>query len=315
MVYARVAVENTAYDFDKLFDYSVPIEYCELAAAGCRVLVPFGRGNKKRQGVIFEISDTAGYEKVKPISVLLDETPVLSAEMLMMAVWFRDNYYCTYYEAAKAMLPSGINVRVVTSYKASEQLSREFLDQRDDIPPQQRKILDMFIANRGLVLEKKHITEVMNLPVNSTIPDKLVDKGCLVRLDDAVRKIKDANIKMVSLSADYDRLEDVKLTAKQSEIVNLLRDVNTASLKEICYFTGISQAVVDILAKKGIVNYYEEEIYRNPYANARPSNGGKVVLSPQPHLKTCTDFTTKINSMSRCCSASPEAARRRCFYG
>lgn len=281
MKYAKVAVENTAYDFDKLFDYAVPMEYGELAAPGCRVLVPFGRGNKKRQGVIFELSDNADYEKIKPLSVLLDETPVLSAEMLLMAKWFRDNYYCTYYEAAKVMLPTGINVRVVTSYKASEQLSREFLDERDDITPQQRKILEMFLANRGLVLEKKHITEVMNLPENSTIPDKLVEKGCLVRLDDAVRKIKDANIKMVTLAADFEKIDGLKLTAKQSEIVNLLKDVQTASVKEICYFTGISQAVVDILAKKGVVTYYEEEIYRNPYADKKVSHSGSVVLSAQ----------------------------------
>ncbi len=281
MVYVKVAVENTAYDFDKLFDYSVPVEYEELAAPGCRVLVPFGRGNKKRQGVIFEITDTAEYEKIKPISVLLDETPVLSDEMILMAKWFRDNYYCTYYDAAKVMLPTGINVRVVTSYKATEQLCRELLDERNDVTPQQRKILEMFIANEGLVLEKKHITEVMNLPLNSSIPDKLVDKGYLVRLDDAVRKVKDANIKMVMLAVEDDKLDRFNLTAKQGEIVNLLRDVKTASLKEICYFTGISQAVVDLLAKKGVVSYYEEEIYRNPYSNAEPVKDKSVILSSQ----------------------------------
>lgn len=280
-MYAKVAVENTAYDFDKLFDYAVPIEYSELAVPGCRVLIPFGRGNKKRRGIIFEINGIAEYEKIKPISVLLDETPVLSPEMILMAKWFKDNYYCTYYDAAKVMLPTGINVRIVTSYKASEQLSREFLDQRSDITPQQRKILEMFIANEGLVLEKKHITEVMNLPLNSSIPDKLVEKGCLVRLDDAVRNVKDANIKMVTLAADEDKLARIKLTAKQNEIVNLLRDVQNASLKEICYFTGISQAVVDLLAKKNIVSYYEEEIYRNPYKDAEPVQDSQIVLSAQ----------------------------------
>lgn len=280
-MYAKVAVENTAYDFDKLFDYAVPIEYSELAVPGCRVLIPFGRGNKKRRGVIFEINDIAEYEKIKPISVLLDETPVLSPEMILMAKWFKDNYYCTYYDAAKVMLPTGINVRIVTSYKASEQLSREFLDERSDITSRQRKILEMFIANEGLVLEKKHITEVMDLPLNSSIPDKLVEKGCLVRLDDAVRNVKDANIKMVTLAADEDKLARIKLTAKQNEIVNLLRDVQTASLKEICYFTGISQAVVDLLAKKNIVSYYEEEIYRNPYKDAEPVQDSQIVLSAQ----------------------------------
>ena len=282
--YAKVAVENTAYHFDKLFDYLIPVEYDGLAAPGCRVMVPFGRGNRKRQGVIFELSRTADHGTVKPVSAVLDETPVLSEEMLLMARWFRDNYYCTYYEAAKVMLPTGINVRVVTSYRASEDLDSLTLRERSDITPQQRKILDMFMANRGLVLEKKHIAEVMNLPANSTIPDKLVEKGLLERTDDAVRNIKDAAIKMASLSPDWEKHTGGRLTPKQREIVDLLSDVQTASVKEICYFTGISQAVVDLLAKKGVVSYYEEEIYRNPYSGAGSGSGGQVTLSPQQQL-------------------------------
>ena len=201
-----------------------------------------------------------------------------------MARWFRDNYYCTYYEAAKVMLPSGINVHVVTSYRAAEGLDSLTLTERSDITPQQRKILEMFIANKGLVLEKKHITEVMNLPVNSTIPDRLVEKGLLQRTDDAVRNIKDATVKMAALAPDWEKHTGPKLTPKQREIVNLLSDVQTASVKEICYFTGISQAVVDLLAKKGVVSYFEEEIYRNPYAGAGEGSGGRVTLSEQQQL-------------------------------
>ena len=282
--YAKVAVENTAYHFDKLFDYLIPIEYDGLAAPGCRVTVPFGRGNQKRQGVIFELSVEAEYHTVKPISVLLDETPVLSEEMLLMARWFRDNYYCTYYEAAKVMLPSGINVRIVTSYRAVEGLDGLTLMRRDDITSQQRRIMEMFIANPGVVLEKKHITEVMNLPVNSTIPDKLVEKGLLERTDDAVRNIKDATIKMAALSPDWEKRAGEKLTPKQREVIRLLNEVQTASVKEICYFTGTTQSVVDLLAKRGIVTYFEEEVYRNPYAGAGRGSVGRVTLSPQQQL-------------------------------
>ena len=82
MKYAKVAVENTVYDFDKLFDYAVPVEYIAAAVPGCRVLVPFGRGNQKRQGVIFAICDKTSYDKIKPFSSLLDDAPVLSAEMI-----------------------------------------------------------------------------------------------------------------------------------------------------------------------------------------------------------------------------------------
>ena len=283
-VYAKVAVENTAYHFDKLFDYRVPVEYEGIAAPGCRVIVPFGRGNRKRQGVIFSLSETAEYGTVKPFSALLDETPALSEEMLLMAGWFRDNYYCTYYEAAKVMLPSGINVRLITSYRAAPGLESLKLSGRSDITPQQRRLLEMFVSNPGLVLEKKHIAEVMNLPENTSVPDRLVDKGLLERVDDAVRHIRDATVKMASLAPDWEKHTGGRLTPKQQEIVKLLSDVQTASVREICYFTGITQSVADLLAKKGVIVYYEEEVYRNPYSGAGGGSGGRVALSPQQQL-------------------------------
>ena len=57
--------------------------------------------------MIFEVCKPGDVSGLKRITDLADESPVLSEEMLLMARWFRDNYYCTYYEAVKAMLPSG----------------------------------------------------------------------------------------------------------------------------------------------------------------------------------------------------------------
>ena len=39
---AKVAVENTTYQFDKAFDYLVPQHLLKQAKEGCRVMVPFG---------------------------------------------------------------------------------------------------------------------------------------------------------------------------------------------------------------------------------------------------------------------------------
>ena len=50
---AKVAVENTAYSFDMLFDYSVPDFLCSEISVGKRVLVPFGNSSKKRIGIVF----------------------------------------------------------------------------------------------------------------------------------------------------------------------------------------------------------------------------------------------------------------------
>ena len=52
---AQVAVEKTAYHFDRLFTYSLPERLREQALPGTRVLVPFGQGSRERVGVIFAL--------------------------------------------------------------------------------------------------------------------------------------------------------------------------------------------------------------------------------------------------------------------
>ena len=53
-----VALENTAYHFDKLYDYSVCAELADRVFLGARVIVPFGNGNAKRQGIILRINES-----------------------------------------------------------------------------------------------------------------------------------------------------------------------------------------------------------------------------------------------------------------
>ena len=60
---AKIAVENTAYSFDMLFDYSVPDSLCNEVCAGMRVLVPFGTSSKKRVGIVFSVNKVENCDK------------------------------------------------------------------------------------------------------------------------------------------------------------------------------------------------------------------------------------------------------------
>jgi primosomal protein N' (replication factor Y) len=92
---ASVAIDRTAFHFDKPYDYLVPFDLTESAVEGCRVLVPFGRGNAKRQGIILNFADAAEVDKIKPIISVLDSPPLLSAEMLALAKWLKEQTFCT----------------------------------------------------------------------------------------------------------------------------------------------------------------------------------------------------------------------------
>ena len=44
---------------------------------------------------------------------IIDEEPLLNDEMIELARWVKDRTFCTYYESAKAMLPTGINNKII----------------------------------------------------------------------------------------------------------------------------------------------------------------------------------------------------------
>ena len=52
---AQVAIEQTVYHFDKPYSYSIPHALMTKVVPGCRVMVPFGRANQKRVGVVKQI--------------------------------------------------------------------------------------------------------------------------------------------------------------------------------------------------------------------------------------------------------------------
>ena len=52
---AQIALDGAAFAFDRLYSYIIPPELQEKANVGMRVTVPFGKGNLKKQGMIFRI--------------------------------------------------------------------------------------------------------------------------------------------------------------------------------------------------------------------------------------------------------------------
>ena len=93
---ARVAVEKTTARFDRLFDYLIPAEMRGCVVPGCRVLVPFGSGSRMRQGMIISLHDKTGEKKLKSLAQQLDETPLLSRELLNVVQRLHDHTLCTW---------------------------------------------------------------------------------------------------------------------------------------------------------------------------------------------------------------------------
>ena len=274
---AAVAVENSAYSFDKAYDYLLKPEMSD-AKAGCRVLVPFGRGDRCRQGIITEIKDTYdGTAKLKTVSRLIDSEPVLSDEMLKLIPWMKDRTFCTLFDAAKTVLPAGMCHRTVTTYTA---VPKADLSECDGDTVQ---IYKAFAEAKGYSDGEKMLKSLGFLPDTSVL-EGMVKNGLLTRNYDSVRKLNDLTVKSVRITQEgIDAFESgEKLTKKQREILEVLLDIGTASVKEICYFTGFTPSVVQALEKKGLAEFFDTEVYRNPYDSVDgTTDRSEIVLSEE----------------------------------
>ena len=108
MKYAKVAVSEVTFWVDRPYDYAVPQQFEDKVAPGMRVTIPFSRGNRRAEGIILSVSDRSDYDAPKSIHSLLDESPQLTPDQIKLALWMRERFFCTVYEAVKAILPAGL---------------------------------------------------------------------------------------------------------------------------------------------------------------------------------------------------------------
>lgn len=288
---AQVAVEVSSYTFDKPYSYRIPDSLADEVKPGVRVTVPFGAGNRKKQGMVLNVGTDSELEKIKPILTVLDKEPILNEEMLKLALWLKDNTFCTLFDAVRTMLPAGINVRIFCAYRTCDGITKENLD---ELMGDRQRVVS-YLLKCSCPVEKGKILAALGIDEESDILKELEDEGYLERTDEAVRKIGDATVKMVRLAADIDT-ENTKLPPKQSKVVELLMAAGAASVKEITYFTGASSAVINSLNKKGITEYFENEIYRNPYADICGGGNPREIKLTESQQKAYDGLLEKYNS-------------------
>lgn len=105
---AKIAVSGIPFRLDRPFDYAIPLDMKEKVQPGVRVEVPFTRANRRTEGIVLALAPIGAYEKLKPISEVLDEAPILTQAQIKLALWMHERFFCTVYEAVKAMLPAGL---------------------------------------------------------------------------------------------------------------------------------------------------------------------------------------------------------------
>ena len=267
---AEIALENATFGYDKLYTYSLPPELHQKAKKGSRVLVPFGRADLKKQGVIFNIKE-AEIKSLKKVLSVIDDKPILNDELIKICEHLKESVFCTYYDAVNTMLPTGLSFKMVNYYSHNEEFTcLELLNQEE-------KEIFQYLLNKG---EKTESAIKAELSADNEILEKMVLKDVLVKSVNPKRKVGDATQKWVRISDSFE-LDGVKLTPRQREVCELVSNIGSSSVKEICYFTGCSLSVVEGLIKKEILIPFEKKVFRTPFKENIKSEKTEIKLTDE----------------------------------
>ena len=277
----KVAVGAAPYSIDKPYDYLVPPELLETAVPGVRVTVPFGRGNRTSEGIILARSRGEKGPKLKPLLSLLDRTPVLDSDGIALALWLRQRYFCTLFEAVKTILPAGLWYQLREVWRLAEGLDRSTAGGIAAGIRRASPVLDALSAAGGAA-ELGDLEAACGKDTGAVLR-ALQKAGVTVCETAAKRKTGDKACRMVELAVSAE--EAVSLTEKRSspqrrEAVRLLAAEGRMRAAEVCYFTGASMAVLRGLEKAGIVAFSEEEELRLPDLN-QVEPAGPIVLNEE----------------------------------
>lgn len=283
---AKIAVSAAVYSVDRPFDYQIPSQMSDRIQAGMRVIVPFGRGNRLSDGVVLALGEGEDVSHLKSIQTLLDSQPVLRQQDIQLALWMREHYFCTVYQAIRVMLPAGLWYSLKETWSVVPGVDRQALYAMAEQEKSVTRLADVLCAHGGSA-ELEEIQKAFGPGDPWPALRCLSQAGILVRQADGIPGIKDKLEQRVCLCIGPEealaQVEGRKRRAPlQYQVVKVLGEMGEVSAKELCYFTGASISTLRSLERQGIVSLRKQQVYRRPVSHQTPApNLEPVTLNQQ----------------------------------
>ena len=275
---AQIAVSAAVFAIDKPYDYRIP-EGMPLVP-GLRVRVPFGRANKPTEGVVLALAE-GSEEKLKPVAETLDDAPVLSERELHLAAFLRERYFCTFYDAIKAILPAGVWFREKSRYAVVPGTDwRHAAARRPDALAVMQTLESLGGSAELETLRKQFSPDALDDTLRYLLKKKLVSCDT-----NHARRVRDKTERIVGLGVSAEEALAYAQTkrrsaAMQCAVLEMLATLGECAAKELCYFTGATNATLNRLEQLGyLVSREQEELRCKIAAPDRPA--APIVLNEE----------------------------------
>ncbi len=264
MKYALIIVSLSHSNIDHIFHYKIPEHLKNIVKVGMRVIVPFGKGNKKIEGYVTGFSDTSEVDEkiIKEISGICESYPIISPKRIELAKWMQEKYYTTLSSCIQCIVPKRVNEKsfacvVLNSENPNIKADIEKVMKRET---KQKRVLSILL--NGEKIPVSHIKNFLN--VDDAPITALIKKGIIKRVYEQVYR---GNFNTASVKRTIPPVLTEEQAAACSTIYN-----------EIEHFTGKPILI------HGVTGSGKTEIYLRAIDKVLNMGKSAIVLVPEISL-------------------------------
>ena len=236
---ARVLIDNLSIAGDSIYDYIVPKKIEDQIQVGKRVLVYFGRGNNLIPALVIRLCEKSdvSLDKLKEVDSVIDAEPIVKEYLIRLALFMREEFFCTYAQSLSPILPSMEHV-----------IKKEYFSLCDDVCNDPN---DNFEDDEILFLieQRKGKATIEYLSKKTSVPKK------------EVKNIVYSYIKQNKVKSDVSfyaksemKKEYIMLSGKFKTIDEYLNNVRKNAIKQIAVLKAVKDFEVEYSLLKQKLN-------------------------------------------------------------
>jgi len=215
-VFVEVALD---LPLDQTFTYRLTGYESFPPKVGKRVIVPFGRGDRLRTGIILSVKENpqSPYE-IKDVFDIPDPYPLFTEEALNVCRFVSDYYCSSFGEALFRFLPEGFVVEENVKLKVNRNFSGK-------LSPNEEKIFSLLLSSSSGALSLSTLKKRLTISNLYGYVKRLVNKGAVELLEeikkDAVKRVPYLKFISDSYSGRGEAIRELLLYLKEKGVVPL----------------------------------------------------------------------------------------------
>ncbi len=274
--------EGTAspLDLHQTFHYSIPVHWQSSVVPGLLVWVPFGP--RQMPGIVLATPGSAPVEVTRDILGIIDPRPVLAPYQIELAQWIAQYYHAPLHSAIWCMFPAGISWQAETMLRLGDIAAS---------PNNEEYRILASLREKG-PMPAKELQRQVRMKNLGRVLGQMIHKGWVqreIRVRGPQVKPKTEAIVRLAMPPAEEPLAALSKAPRQRAVLSYLlqraqQEATLSTLElplsEVCEQVGVTRAIVDSLAKRGLVSTGQREVRRDPLA------GRQFVTTEPPKFTT-----------------------------